>query len=63
MITRLGCIVGNQTELNLNEAEYVLLHAPLTIDESKLGIDTLDLLKKTITMLVSKNREADKEKE
>jgi len=52
--------MSSQRELNLNEAEYVLLHAPLTIDESKLGIDTLDLLKKTVEALVSKNREADK---
>jgi len=42
----------NQRELKLeNEitnAEYVLLHAPETINESLLGIDTIEMIRKAI---------------
>ena len=44
--------VGDQSILDLDDGmtnpEYVLLHAPNTIDESTLGLDTLDLIRKTI---------------
>ena len=35
-------------EVDLSNQEYVLLHAPNTISESFLGVDTLDLIRKTI---------------
>lgn len=43
---------NHQRELNLKNGitnpEYVLLHAPNTIDESKLGVDALELIRKAI---------------
>lgn len=42
----------HQREFNLKNGttnpEYVLLHAPNTIDESTLGVDTLELIRKAI---------------
>jgi hypothetical protein len=43
--------VTKQEELDLEDGtnpEYVLLHAPNTIKESELGIDTLEMIRKTI---------------
>ena len=34
--------------IETTKAEYVLQHAPHTIDETTLGLDTLDLVKKVI---------------
>ena len=34
--------------INSTKAEYVMRHAPHTIKETDLGIDTLDLVKKAI---------------
>lgn len=50
MITRLGYIVDKEEleEIEGTKAEYVLLHAPNTIKESEIGIDTLDMIRKTI---------------
>ena len=40
---------NKQEELELHEKwTYVLLHAPETIKKDELGIDTLDLIRKTI---------------
>jgi|11BtaG_2_1085332.scaffolds.fasta_scaffold12856_2 hypothetical protein len=43
----------NEEQFNLdieeiNDAEYVLRHAPNTIDSPSIGIDMLDILRKTI---------------
>jgi len=37
-----------QPELEIVDASIVLLHAPETINEQELGIDTIDLIRKTI---------------
>jgi len=34
--------------INSTKAEYVMRHAPHTINETDLGIDTLDLVKKAV---------------
>jgi hypothetical protein len=42
----------HQREFNLENGitnpEYVLLHAPETINESSLGVDTIELIRKII---------------
>ena len=52
--------VGDQSILDLDDGmtnpEYVLLHAPNTIDESTLGLDTLDLIRKTINEWVNEKQ-------
>jgi hypothetical protein len=52
--------VGDQSILDLDDGitnpEYVLLHAPNTIDESTLGLDTLDLIRKTINEWVKEKQ-------
>lgn len=44
--------MDKQEQLELDDGmtnpEYVLLHAPNTINESELGIDTLEMIRKTI---------------
>ena len=45
-----------QTELEINDSTYVLLHAPNTINESTLGIDTLEMIRKTINEWVEKEQ-------
>mgnify|MGYP006087991207 FL=1 len=35
-------------EIETTKAEYVMRHAPNTIKETDLGLDTLDLVKKAI---------------
>lgn len=37
-----------QTEMEVGDASIVLLHAPETIDPDDLGIDTIELIRKTI---------------
>ena len=39
---------GHGTKVAGTNPEYVLLHAPNTIDESKLGVDALELIRKAI---------------
>ena len=45
-----------QTELEINDPTYVLLHAPNTINESTLGVDTLEMIRKTINAWVDEEQ-------
>ena len=45
-----------QPELEIVDASIVLLHAPETISELELGIDTIDLIRKTINEWVKEEQ-------
>jgi hypothetical protein len=45
-----------QPELDIVDASIVLLHAPETINKADLGIDTIDLIRKTINEWIEKEQ-------
>jgi hypothetical protein len=45
-----------QIELEISDPTYVLLHAPNTINESTLGVDTLEMIRKTVNEWVEEEQ-------